>query len=240
MRRRADAHESALVLRNWIAPVTLFVALLFSVSCGRPPAEPPGTVTFLIETMPANLDPRIATDAQSQRLDGLLFSSLVERDPSMNLQGDLAERWENPDPLTYIFHLRQGVHFHDGRVLTAADVKFTFDSILSGSIQTPKRGSFRMVKAIETPDPLTVIFHLFEPYASFPWSLARPAIGIVPAGSSSDFAQHPTGTGPFQFESMRQDDEIVVARNATYFRTPRGYRCQAVPAASRNWPEPKR
>ena len=189
------------------------------ISCSNAPAAQPDALTFLLESMPTNLDPRIATDAFSQRLDGLIFSSLVERDPSMNLRGDLADRWETPDPLTYVFHLRDGVRFHDGRPLTSRDVKFTFDSILSGAIQTPKRGAFRMLKSVETPDALTVVFHLSEPYASFPWSLARPAIGIVPAGASADFAQHPVGSGPFRFVSSRQDDEVVLERNDNYFRT---------------------
>ncbi|HEX2712304.1 MAG TPA: ABC transporter substrate-binding protein, partial [Candidatus Acidoferrales bacterium] len=65
--------------------------------------------------MPTNLDPRIGTDAQSQRLDSLIFSGLLERDAQMNLRGDLAERWETPDLLTYVFYLRRGVRFHDGR-----------------------------------------------------------------------------------------------------------------------------
>jgi len=216
---RGGRRQPALRVGHRLLP-NLVLLSVFALSCGRPAAEPPGMVTFLIETMPANLDPRVGTDAQSQRLDGLLFSSLVERDPSMNLRGDLAERWETPDPLTYIFHLRSGVTFHDGTPLTSADVKFTFDSILSGAVQSPKRGSFRMVKSIETPDPLTVTFHLSEAYASFPWSLARPAIGIVPANSTVDFAQHPVGSGPFRFESMRQDDEILLQRNDSYFRTP--------------------
>ena len=196
----------------------LFAAMPFFCGCGNAPPSSPASITFLIETMPTNLDPRIATDAQSQRIDGLIFSSLVERDPSMNLRGDLAERWETPDPLTYIFHLRDGVNFQDGRPLTSRDVKFTFDSILSGAVQSPKRGAFRTVKNVETPDKLTVIFHLSEPYASFPWSLARPAIGIVPADAPSDFAQHPVGSGPFQFVGSRQDDEVVLGRNPNYFR----------------------
>ena len=86
--------------------------------CGQPRgAHAPGTVTFLIETMPINLDPRIGTDAQSQHLDGLLFNGLVAHDARMNIVPDLAESWETPDPRTYVFHLRRGVNFHDGRAL---------------------------------------------------------------------------------------------------------------------------
>ena len=197
----------------------LLILLLFLLAgCSRQPAAGPGTVTFLIETMPANLDPRVGTDAQSQRLHSLLFSGLLERDAQMNLRGDLAERWESPDPLTYIFHLRRGVRFHNGQPLTSADVKFTFDSILSGAIKTPKRGAFRRLAAVEAPDAATVIFRLREPYASFPWNLVRPAVGIVPAGAPADFAQHPIGSGPFRFVSARQDEEVVLERNPDYFR----------------------
>ncbi len=99
--------------------------------------------------MPANLDPRIGTDAQSQDIDGLMFNSLVSFDAKINVQPDLATSWEEPDPLTWIFHLRSGVRFHDGRPLTSADVKFTFDSIMgivppgaAGPIISAKRGTF--------------------------------------------------------------------------------------------------
>src|SRR6202047_1360087 len=73
-----------------------------------------GTLNFLIESMPVNLDPRVGTDANSQYLDGLIFSSLVAHDAEMNIVPDLAERWETPDPLTYVLHVRRGVKFHDG------------------------------------------------------------------------------------------------------------------------------
>ena len=136
---------------------------------------------FLIEAAPTNLDPRIGADAYSDHLDGLIFSSLVAHDAQMNVIPDLAERWETPDPLTYVFHLRQGVKFHDGRALTSADVKFTFDSIISGAVKTPKRGSFRLVASIEAPDADTFVFHLREPYASFLLGLSRPGDGNRPA-----------------------------------------------------------
>ena len=200
-----------------LLPCLLASVLLLLTGCSRNPAAEPGRVTFLIETMPANLDPRIGTDAWSQRLDSLLFSGLLERDAQMDLRGDLAERWEAPDPLTYVFHLRRGVRFHNGQPLTSTDVKFTFDSILSGAVKTTKRGTFRMLAAVEAPDASTVVFRLREPFASFPWNLVRPGVGIVPAGAGADFAQHPIGSGPFRFVSARQDEEVVLERNPNYF-----------------------
>ncbi|HUK30161.1 MAG TPA: ABC transporter substrate-binding protein, partial [Candidatus Acidoferrum sp.] len=209
-----------------LALAVLVLTVLLPAGCNHSSAEPPGTVTFLVETMPANLDPRLGTDARSQQLDGLIFSSLLEHDSAMNLRGDVAERWDALDTRTYVFHLRGGVKFHDGRSLTSADVKFTFDSIMSGIrgstsvLQSPKRGAFRAVQSIEAPDALTVIFHLSEPNAAFPWSLVRPAVGIVPNGSGPELAQHPIGSGPLHFVSARQDEEVVLERNPTYFRDP--------------------
>jgi peptide/nickel transport system substrate-binding protein len=164
-------------------------------------------------------DPRFATDGQSQRLDGLIFSSLLTRDAQMNLHGDLAESWNTPDPLTYVFRLKPNVKFHDGRPLTSADVKFTFDFILNPAYKSPKRGGFRQIAKIEAPDPLTVIFHLNAPYASFLWNLIPSAAGIVPANAPADFSRHPIGSGPFRFVSQSQDDNVQLARNPDYFAT---------------------
>jgi peptide/nickel transport system substrate-binding protein len=197
----------------------LFLILSFS-SCSRSTPTEPGVVNFLIESMPTNLDPRIGTDGQSERIDGLLFDSLVELDEHRIPHGDLAERWETPDALTYIFHLRSGVKFHDGRALTSADVKYTFDSILDRSVTSPKRGAFQLIKSIDAPDPATVIFHMSEPDGGFLLDICRPAVGVVPVGAGSDFANHPIGTGAFRFVSAQQDDHVMLERNDAYFRTP--------------------
>lgn len=191
------------------------IALL--AGCGRTRNDDANTLTFLIESMPINLDPRIGTDAQSQHLDGLIFDSLVSHDNQMNIVPDLAASWDVPNPLTYVFHLRRGVKFHDGRALTSADVKYTFDSILSGAMPSPKRGGFLLIQSIEAPDDATVVFHLREPSASFLWNMDKEAFGIVPVGSGAGVAQNPIGTGPFRVVRIEQDEDVVVERNPEYF-----------------------
>jgi peptide/nickel transport system substrate-binding protein len=135
----------------------------------------------------------------------------------MNLHGDLAASWDTPDPLTYVFHLKPNVRFHDHRPLTSADVKSTFEFILNPANKSPKRGGFRMVSQIDTPDALTVVFHLKEPYASFLVNLIPSALGIVPAGAPADFSRHPIGSGPFEFVSQSQDEDVRLVRNPDYF-----------------------
>src|ERR1700730_5576576 len=130
---------------SYLALVTCGCMFLTVTGCSHPALADRSAVALLIESNPTNLDPRFATDGQSQHLDGLIFSSLVERDEQMNLRGDLAESWVTPDSLTYIFHLRPGGRFHDGSALTAADVKATFDFILNAANRSPKRGAFRMI-----------------------------------------------------------------------------------------------
>jgi peptide/nickel transport system substrate-binding protein len=200
-----------------LAALLLSVAPFFLTSCSHSAPFTGRDLTFLIEANPVNLDPRFATDGQSQRLDGLMFSGLLARDAQMNLHGDLASSWEMPDTLTYVFHLKPNVKFHDGRQLTSADVKSTFDFILNPANKSPKRGAFRMVDKIEAPDPQTVIFRLREPYASFLVNLIPNAAGIVPANAPADFARRPIGSGPFQFVSQSQDEDVQLTRNENYF-----------------------
>ena len=195
----------------------LFLSLLFACDRGSSSRRDPGTIVFLIESYPTSLDPRIATDAQSQYIQGLIFNSLVRRNARMEVVPDLASDWEIPDPKTYIFHLRRGVRFHDGRPLTSADVRYTFESLLSGKLASVKAAVFKDVQAIETPDPHTVIFRLKEPFSAFLWNLVSPGIGIVPEGSGKDFTRSPIGTGPFHYASSKQEEEILLERHLAYF-----------------------
>jgi peptide/nickel transport system substrate-binding protein len=172
---------------------------------------------MIIESSPTNLDPRVGTDAQSQRIYKLIFDALVQKDEHFNLKPMLAESWEIPDPLTYVFHIRRGITFHDGRPLTARDVKYTLDSIMSGKLRTPKSATFRPIKTIETPDDYTMIIRLSEPFAAMLWNVSDGAIGIVPYGSDDRFNGAPIGSGPFRFVSQEQDKDVVIARNDRYW-----------------------
>lgn len=183
---------------------------------GKPPAN---TVVMLIESSPSNLDPRIGTDAQSAHIDMLLFDTLVRHNSRFGFQPYLATSWQTPDPVTYIFHLRPGVTFSNGQPLTSRDVKWTFESILNGTVTTLKRGSYEDIASIQTPSPLTVTFRLKHPDNAFLENMSDGAIGIVPYGSGNNFGQHPIGSGPFEFVSQAYDQDVVIRRNPHYWGT---------------------
>lgn len=210
--RRAAANPRRRPVLHFAAAMVLLFPLL---SCAAKPD--PDALVMIIESSPANLDPRAGVDAQSERIDNLLFDDLLTRDEHLNLQPQLAERWEIPDPLTYVFHLHQGVRFYDGRPLTSRDVKWTFDSLLQGKILSTKAAAYSPVARIDTPDDYTVVFHLKEPFATLLWNLSDGAIGIVPYGSGDEVSIHPVGSGPFRLLSAEQDKEVIIERNDDYW-----------------------
>jgi peptide/nickel transport system substrate-binding protein len=193
----------------------LLLALTLFPSCS--PHHDAKMLVMLIESSPTNLDPRVGLDGQSERIDNLIFDDLLERDEHLNVKAGLAEKWEIPDPLTYVFHLHPRVKFHNGAALTSRDVKWTFDSLLAGKVRSTKSAAYSRVERIDAPDDLTVVFHMKEPVATLLWNLSDGAIGIVPYGTLTEMTEHPIGSGPFRFVSAEPDKEVVLERNDNYW-----------------------
>lgn len=174
-------------------------------------------VRFLIESSPNNLDLRQGTDAQSERVGGLIYDGLVRKDEHYLLQPALATSWERPDALTWVFHLRAGVRFHDGKPLASNDVAWSIRSMINGALTTAKGGSFADVTSIESTDPLTVAVHTARPDASLLFNLSDGLFGVVEDGAGREEGLHPVGTGPFRFVEQVQDKEVLLERNRGYW-----------------------
>ncbi len=205
--------ESPGMRRPGLAPLLLATILLpgalLGTGCSGGPPPDPGTLVVGLEANPTNLDPRLATGAAAVRILPLLFNSLLRLDPAGQPAPELALSWETPSPTSYVFHLRRGVRFHDGRELTAADVRYTYDWMRDQKNHSPNQGALAVVAAIETPDAATVRFTLREPFASFMQNLT---VGIVPAhlGDEKGFADAPVGSGAFRWGEWRPGERLVV------------------------------
>jgi peptide/nickel transport system substrate-binding protein len=199
--------------------VILLALILLMMACGSQETLVGTGIRVGLDGSIATLDPRVAVEARAMQIAPLIYSSLLELDEQGNLVPDLAFSWSQPDARTYLFRLRRGVRFHDGREVTAEDVRATFTSIMDPLHGSPKRGSYAPVKAIEVIDRYTVRFVLQYVYCSFPYALT---VGICPAGSPWGNRDPPVGSGPFLLKRWRPGEELVLVANSYYFgRRPR-------------------
>jgi peptide/nickel transport system substrate-binding protein len=202
--------------------LTLLLACLLpwiTTGCRRPEPDQ-STVVVAIENSPNSLDPRVGTDAMAERIGGLIYDPLVRKDAQFKMQPWLASSWEQPDPLTWIFHLRDGVRFQNGQPLEGADVVWTINSLRDGSLMTSKSGAFASVASAEARDRLTVVLHMKSSDASLLFNLSDGLFGVVPRGAGRQLAQQPMGSGPFRFISAEQDKDVLVERNPAYWAGP--------------------
>lgn len=177
-----------------------------------------------LEARPETLDPLRSTDASSERLRQLIFNTLVRKNERFEYVGELAEAIEPAaDGLSITFKLREGVKFHDGRPLTAADAKYTLDALLGSDSRKAApffegAGPDRQprIAAIEAPDARTLIVRLRKPWPELLANLVP--IGIIPQGSAEQQKTRPLGSGPFRFERYDESQQVVdLAANDDYW-----------------------
>jgi peptide/nickel transport system substrate-binding protein len=209
-----SVHHSSFILHHSFIYCLLIFLLLPMAACRR--GGEAGTLVIAVEAAPSGFDPRFSTgNATSARVMQLIYDTLVVKNPDFEFVPSLAERFEeSPDHQTFTFHLRQGVTFHNGKPLTSADVKYTFDSIKEPATRSPIRGTVAKIDSINAPDQQTVIFHASEPF-DFIGSL--PAIGIIPAGAGAEQSAAPVGSGPYRFVSYNEGDAVHLEANADYW-----------------------
>ena len=148
----------------------------------------------------------------------LVFSSLVDYDVDLNLQGDLAESFEaNEDATVFTFHLQPDAVFHDGTAVDSAAVIESLERAASGT-DSIWSGRLADVQSYDAPDDATVVITLNTPNAAFLAGLASIAI-VAPSGFD-DASSSPVGSGPYQFVSWTANDSIVLERFDDYFGEP--------------------
>ncbi|MCB1775433.1 MAG: ABC transporter substrate-binding protein [Gammaproteobacteria bacterium] len=178
-------------------------------ACSRPPAD---IVVFAVATASTVLDPRLAGDAASERVNALLYDRLVVLDVQGRPHAAMAS-WEQLAPTRYRVILDPSrAAFWDGRRQPRAeDVAATYRTLLDRSLGSPHAGALAVIEDIEVIDDITLDFTLSRADPGFP---ARLTIGIAPTEhlSGGGLARAPLGSGPFRFDSWRDDGGLVLQR----------------------------
>src|SRR6267378_1926153 len=209
-----------------LARVILVTALLVATATLSRAAEPAGevTVSFHVTLAPAWFDPSTAPPQITPF--GVMYAihdALVRPLPNQKMGASLAESWtESRDGLVYEFKLRRGLKFHNGDPVTTDDVKFSFERY-QGAGASELRARVRQVEVV---DPLTVRFHLKEPWPDFMTFYGTTATGaglVLPRKyfeqvGVDGFKQRPVGAGPYQFVSQRPGVDVVLEAFAGYWR----------------------
>ena len=208
-----------------------------------PAAKQGGSIVMTYKDDVATLDPAIGYDWQNWSMIRSLFDGLMDYVPgTTDLRPGLAEKYEiSEDGLTYTFHLRVGVKFHNGREMTADDVKYSLDRVTLPATQSPGSGFFGSIKGydamvggaatslagVTVVDPLTVKIELSRPDATFLHVMAINFASVVPKeaveAADGDFGKMPVGTGAFKMKEWTLGQSLVFERNTDYWRAGEPY-----------------
>ncbi len=192
--------------------------------CGSGTDDGIQTFRYRLATDPPSIDPIHTTDTSSATIVFRIFEGLVDLDPvTLEVVPAIAERWEiSENGMTYIFHLKRGVTFHNGREVTSADFRYSFERCLTPEniserswVLAPIKGAEDMLAGnadtltgMETPDDYTVILRLEKPFAPFLSYICMEAARVSARESETAKGYVPIGTGPYKFIDWQHDIRV--------------------------------
>jgi len=223
-------------LKAGAAALAISAALLTAPSAAV--AQDGGSITVTYKDDIATLDPAIGYDWQNFSMIKAIFDGLMDYEPgTATLRPGLAESYEiSPDGKVFTFKLRDGVKFHNGREMTADDVKYSFERTVNPATQSPgagflasidgfdamQAGEATSLSGVEILDPKTVQVTLSRPDATFLSVMALNFSFIVPKEevekSGADFGRNPVGTGAFKLAEWTLGQKLVLQKNTDYYR----------------------
>lgn len=177
------------------------------------PVSAQDAITLGMVLEPPNLDPTGgAAAATDEVVYANVFEGLTRFGPNGTVEPALAERWDvQDDGRTYVFHLHDGVNFHDGAAFDASDVVFTLDRARAPDSTNAQKVLFQGIETVEAVDPLTVRVTLSAPDGNFPFKMAWGDAVMLDPASAEGLATKPVGTGPFRLDQWVQGDRIVLS-----------------------------
>ncbi len=199
---------SHLPLTKTLPALTLAFGLMASASAA---AE----LVVGMQQEPTSLDPTAdATASIDSMMTQNVFESLTTVAENGEVQPNLATSWDvSEDGLTYTFHLAEGVTFHDGSVLDAEDVIFSFDRAMAEESVNPSKDIFEPIESVKAVDPQTVEITLSGKDAFFLFNMGQGDSAIVASESADTNNANPIGSGPFKFDSWTRGDRLTLVKN---------------------------
>ena len=180
------------------------------------------TFAFGLDGDAASLEPALAYDSASLPVVCQITEGLLMFDQEGALMPLLAEQWDQPDPLTYIYRLRQGVRFHDGTMMTSADVVASIARVRDLEVASPMAWMYEAVEAVDAPDDQLVRITLTSPSALFRYVPAVSAGHVVSKAAietyGPDLGRNPVGTGPYRFVAWDAGSQIELEKYPDYWQ----------------------
>ncbi|MEO6220670.1 MAG: ABC transporter substrate-binding protein, partial [Ginsengibacter sp.] len=217
-----------------VLPLSIYIFLLFILTSCNKRNQNKNIFHYNYASGIATLDPAFAKSQAVMWAVHQLYNTLVEIDEHTNIIPSLAKRWDiSADNLTFTFHLRTDVFFHNNKILfgdrkrplTADDVEYSFKRIMHKNTASSGAWIFNnrvdTVNGFKAIDDSTFQMKLIKPFHPVLGILSMQYCSIIPHEAvekyGRDFRRHPCGTGPFKFVAWEEGQALILKKNEAYF-----------------------